>query len=310
MKLPRKTPRTTSFRQRLRSADLSDKPASFAYYARRSDQDLNTGRQVQREQQRSFRLPTSHFWAQRFGLIILLVAVVVSVISAVSLSTDAKILPLDSANSNLFLHDQSDYQAAADRLLAASIWSRNKLTINTSKLEQQLTAQFPELASSHITLPLLAHRPLVYIDTAQPALLLTTADGTYLLDSTGKALLTGAQLNRLSNRKLPMVNDQSGLRVQLNHQVITSQNVGFIETVVAQLTAKHAPIATMTLPATASELDVQIAGQPYFVKFNLASNDARQQAGTYLATAAQLQKQGTIPAQYIDVRVDGRAYYR
>jgi len=310
MKLLRRPPRSTGSRQRIRSADLNDKPTSFAYYARRAEPTANTGRQAQGEQRRSWRLPTSRFWAQRFGLIILLLAIFMSVISAISLSPHAKVLPLKTDNNNLLLHDQSAYQAAADHLLTASIWNRNKLTINTGKIEKQLTAQFPELASTTVTLPLLAHRPLIYIETAQPALLLSTADGTYMLDASGKALLTGAQLGRFNNLTLPLVTDQSGLRVQLNHQVITSQNVGFIQTVVAQLAARHLTIATMTLPATASELDVQVAGQPYFVKFNLASNTARQQAGTYLATAAQLQKQGITPAQYIDVRVEGRAYYK
>ena len=65
----------------------------------------------------------------------------------------------------------------------------------------------------------------------------------------------------------------------------------------------------MTLPPAASELDVKIAGKPYFVKFNLQADDARRQAGTFLATQAQLQRKGITPAQYIDVRVEGRAYY-
>jgi hypothetical protein len=66
----------------------------------------------------------------------------------------------------------------------------------------------------------------------------------------------------------------------------------------------------MSLPSNANELDIQIAGQPYEVKFNLHSDKAREQAGTYLATIASLQKQGITPSKYIDVRVDGRAYYQ
>jgi hypothetical protein len=69
-------------------------------------------------------------------------------------------------------------------------------------------------------------------------------------------------------------------------------------------------VGSMILPAGTSELDVHLAGQPYFVKFNLNNNDPRQQAGTFLAAIANLQKNHITPAQYIDVRVDGRAYYQ
>jgi hypothetical protein len=66
----------------------------------------------------------------------------------------------------------------------------------------------------------------------------------------------------------------------------------------------------MTLPPATSELDVRVAGQPYFIKFNLQSGDARQQAGTFLATQSHLQSQNIVPSTYIDVRVDGRSYYK
>jgi hypothetical protein len=64
------------------------------------------------------------------------------------------------------------------------------------------------------------------------------------------------------------------------------------------------------LPPAASELDVQLNGRPYFVKFNLQSNNPRGEAGTFLATIAQLSRQNIVPGHYVDVRVDGRAYYQ
>jgi hypothetical protein len=65
----------------------------------------------------------------------------------------------------------------------------------------------------------------------------------------------------------------------------------------------------MVLPVQTNELDVNLAGQSYFVKFDLQENDPRQQAGTFLATIASLKSQNITPTKYVDVRVDGRAYY-
>ena len=78
----------------------------------------------------------------------------------------------------------------------------------------------------------------------------------------------------------------------------------------AQLTAKQYTISALTLPAGTSELDASLSGLPYIVKFNLQATNARQQVGTFLATAGRLSSQHITPAKYVDVRVDGRAYYQ
>lgn len=308
MKIRRKTPLTG--RQRIRSAADSGKPAAFSYYANRDEQAVS-GRQIQREQRKQRRTDLLRFWLQRSGLVILTIALLASVANALSLTSAAKVLPLKNGAKNLFLHDQTEYEAKAQELLSASPWNRNKVTIDTAKVSRQMKGAFPELTSVSVSLPLLAHRPVIYIETAEPALLLTTIGGTYLVDSTGKALLTGGDIDRVASRELPVVADQSNLQVRLNTPAVSSQQIAFIETIAAQLKARKVKIASMTLPPSANELYVQIADKPYFVKFNMQNADtARQQAGTFLATITQLEKQGATPSKYVDVRVAGRAYYQ
>ncbi|HVV25885.1 MAG TPA: hypothetical protein VHC21_02540 [Candidatus Saccharimonadales bacterium] len=311
MALLRKKSSVPAGRRRL-PAD-SEQPRGFSYRASASNRleaDFNTGRRADRPRPAAKlnARAVRRFWAQRFGLIILCTAVLVAIISVLSLSTHAEIMPLKSSDKGAFLRDQATYQAAADKLLASSIWNRNKITIDTGAFSQHLMQQFPELSSVSVTLPLLVHRPVVYLQPAQPALILSTNNGSFVIDDRGKALLTADSSS--SEAALPQVVDQSGLRVQLNHQVLSSQSVTFIQTVVAQLAAKHMTVSSMVLPAGTNELDVHLAGQTYFVKFNLHDNSARQQVGTFLATIAQLQKNNTPPAKYIDVRVLGRAYYQ
>ncbi|MGH7241431.1 MAG: hypothetical protein ACREGB_03995, partial [Candidatus Saccharimonadales bacterium] len=69
-------------------------------------------------------------------------------------------------------------------------------------------------------------------------------------------------------------------------------------------------VESMALPPAAYELDVKPAGVGYFVKFNMHEDTARQQAGTFLAVRERLVSQGVTPGSYIDVRLDGRAYYK
>jgi hypothetical protein len=247
---------------------------------------------------------------ERFGLVLLLIALVFSISNALSLSGSARVVMLKGNGSSPFLHDRDTYQRAASDLLASSVWNRNKLTVNTGAISRGLLSRFPELSDVIVTLPLLSGRPTVYVQTAREALILSSGNGSFVIGTGGKALLNADNLTHADSRRLPSVKDKSGLEVKLNRQVLSSADVDFIRTVNAQLSAAHVGVASMELPAAKSELDVRISGKPYFVKFNLESGTARQQAGTYLATKAELEHRHTIPAQYIDVRVDGRAYYK
>jgi hypothetical protein len=142
-------------------------------------------------------------------------------------------------------------------------------------------------------------------------LLLTTTSGqSFVVDENGKALIAAARVPDLAALKLPVVNDESGIRLTEGKTVLSGSAVSFMRVILAELSAQNVSMQRLTLPAATSELDVYPIGVQYYVKFNLQSQTALQQVGTYLATIEKLREQGITPAQYIDVRVDGRAYYK
>jgi hypothetical protein len=234
------------------------------------------------------------------------------VANILSLSSRADIEPYSTNTSTDLLFDKSAYQAAADRLLADSVWNHNKITLDTGKISRTLLAEFPELANVSVTVPFFQHNPIIYVQPAQPAIIISSAaDGSFVLNENGKALLANTSNPLIAGQQpLPVVTDLSGLQLKLGNQVLPASSVSFIQAVVAQLAAKKYTVSSMTLPPAASELDVKLVGKPYYVKFNLEDNDPLQQVGTFLATITELQSQGTAPSQYVDVRVDGRAYYQ
>jgi hypothetical protein len=308
----RRQKRTSTGRQRQPSATfgLSQSVSKLSYRSSRSDTEVKVGRQSQRQILVAAGQSARKFWLQRFGLLVLILAVIVSLVNIITLSTHANIVSL-TTNQQHLIRSQTTYQVAADKLLQNSIWNHNKLTVNSSRISQEMQRQFPELDSVSVVIPLLAHRPLVYVQPAQPAVILTNqTDGAFVISTSGKTLLKSATVAGLHQPSLPVITDHSGLKLQLNHQVLSARNVSFIQQVLDQLNAQHFVVSGMTLPAAASELDVQLAGQPYQVKFNLQNNNPEQQAGTFLATIQQLQNQHVSPGQYLDVRVDGRAYYQ
>jgi hypothetical protein len=307
----RKKSRPSTLRQRLRPDQEQSRRSisqTFSYHNQRSEPSTNTGRQFRREVLRPVARNVGSFWVQKFGLGILLIAVGLCLFNVVRLSSDVKLQQLGPINRSSLFHNQAAYQATAQQLLDAPLLNHNKITVNTTKISQQLLAQYPELSSATVALPLVSHRPILYISYTQPALILHNPSGSFVIDTAGKILVaTSPEAIVLG---LPSVTDQSGFKLAFGKQVLTSGDVSFIQAVVSGLKAKSVTSGEMTLPPSANELDVTIAGKPYFVKFNLHAAGAKLQVGSFLAVQQHLAGQNISPGKYIDVRVDGRAYYQ
>jgi hypothetical protein len=216
----------------------------------------------------------------------------------------------DTAGRQALLRSEETYYQAARSVLGDSFSNTTKLSIDTKRVALALKQQFPELELVSLTLPILGHQPVIYLQPAQPALLLKPATGgAFVLDVSGRVLADVSRLPRLEKLGLAVVEDQSGLSAELGQTALPSDNVSFITEVIGQLKAKQLVVVSLVLPPGASELDLKLKGKPYFVKFNLRG-DARAEAGAFLAVKKHLERQRKTPGSYIDVRVENKAYYR
>lgn len=294
-----------------RYANVTRAPV-YSYHASRSALPAATGRQLMRPATTTRQASeVLSYTVKRLGVVVTIFAVSISAVSLLMLSASPKVQPLNNIPPDAFLHSIGDYQQAAAKILASSPLSRTKLTINVDAVSMGLRQQFPELATVSVKLPLVGHRPIIYVQPAQPALVLSTLHaGAFLVARTGQ-IVGRATAATAHDMDVPLVVDQSDAPVSVGRLALPNSTVTFIQAVAYQLRRKHIGIASFTLPADSSELDVAISDTSYFVKFNLAHPaSVERQIGTYLATSHYLQGQGTPPAQYIDVRIDGRAYYR
>lgn len=274
----------------------------FSYHASRSVDQRNIGRNepiVARSAKKlDFRyLPT---W--------LSVAVIVfSAMYALTLGTDARVSVVQPGSS--LTREPQVYQKAANALLADSIWNYTKLTVNTETVANKLQQQFPEIQNIAVTVPLLGRRPVIDIQTAEPAFLLASSTGgAYYVDNDGRVMVKAGDIKKtLPN--IIIVRDQSGIELGPNKQVLPKQYVVYITTIINQLRAQNIPIDSFELPKVPYEVRLKVSGQPYYVRFN-TELDGREQVGTYIAAKQKLEGDGKIPAEYIDVRVPERAYYK
>jgi hypothetical protein len=239
---------------------------------------------------------------------IALLAVIISLGYGLTLSTQPKIVSVGSNSAHL-LRENTVYRAAAQDILDNSIFSRSKLLINSDSVARQLQKRFPELRAVSVTVPIASRQPIITIQATQPTLLLAGESGAYLVDSEGVAVMKASELAEDVRTNLPIVTDETGAKLEVGQGALPTQTLQFIAELSRQLTAKNVQVSSMTLPAVANELHVRVVGEDYLIKFNV-DGDARLQAGAYLATAEQLHKDGIRPQEYVDVRLEDRAFYK
>jgi cell division septal protein FtsQ len=307
-KNPTPPDRTTRTRQPVTGRSINSS-AVFSYHSSRAPRPGPAGRQQEPPAPAAARRKKPFSMLNRGPVTLILLAGIVLAGLNMYLNDKPDVVLISTDRSVIFLQAQQKYEVAAREAVSKSFLSRSKLTINATRIADDLQSQFPELAHVTVSLPLAGNRIKVYIEPSAPQLLLSSNSELYVVDTAGRALILAKYVSHVERLGLPVVTDESALPVILGKPTLPSSTVSFVTEVVGQLKAKKIQAASLTLPQGTSELDVRVVGAPYFIKFNLRG-DARAEAGVYLAVKGQLERDRKTPAAYVDVRVDDRAYYQ
>ncbi len=243
----------------------------------------------------------------RLSRLMALAAVVAVII--LSLMVDPK--PKTYVDNQTYRSD-SDYKTAVE-LEFSSLKSRSKLTLNQKAIKSSLKSKFPEISEVNIVLPLYSRTPQVKLSIAVPSFFISGAAGTYggqskyIVAANGKAVGLAERFPKIT--QLPLISDQSSLPVIAGEIVLGQGTSSFILAVIAQCQKANVPIASFNLPAASQEIDLKTSDRQYLVKFNL-QGDPAMQIGQFLAAREQFDKAGEGPKEYLDVRVEGRVYYK
>lgn len=293
---------------RNRVQDLPNKQSTaYNYLSNRSVSDIGVGRYNLDTQQKKVPSNRGNF-IKHIPTYIAVIVLIVCFLYTATLSTNAKVVIVDNTTQS-FMQPISVYQDYINKILSSSVMNYSKLSINTDSLAQQMNKEFPELNGVSIIVPLLGRTPMVEIRPSRSIINLTNAQGSFLINQQGNAIIK-LNTNQLKSAfNLPVVKDESGLTINLGSQILPLDTISFINTVIDQYKAKNIQIQSITLAAVPYELDVQARGEPYYVKYNLLDN-SEYEIGTYFSTLKELSSLKQSPTQYIDVRIPGRAYYK
>jgi hypothetical protein len=287
--------------------------SSFSYYAGNSSSNsLGDNKTKQREVNKDSKTDNDSSNPRAIGKISLIIIILFILFIAgdtIWLNSTAKIVILNNNLNKSITLKPNIYADKVNKALSSSLLNHTKVSINTIKIEDVLKNQFPELSSASVVLPILGHTPAIYLQITQPAVLLKNDNKIFVLDSGGKAITDSTKAETQFLSTLPVVQDQTNSNIILNKQVLSTNDINFVRFVAEQLSFKKITISYQTLLVNTRELDVGISNPSYFIKFNL-EEDVREQVGSFLATRDSLKKSNVIPTSYMDVRVQGKVYYK
>lgn len=145
---------------------------------------------------------------------------------------------------------------------------------------------------------------LITLEFRKPAVVWNTGASRLYVDNKGNAF------NR-NYFEEPMVSvvDKSGVQAKDNLVIASGRFLAFMGKIIGQMQANGLNVSEISLPAeTTRQIELRIAGVSYPVKVS-TDRSAGEQAED-AARAIRYLSANAINAEYIDVRVSGKAYYR
>lgn len=294
-------PKITSNNDKLLADNRQMKNEIYSHYASSRLSDIKT------KSRNSIKTESKNKKKVMFTMVVLLFVLVVLLI--IYISPNPKIKIINSSQDTTLIKPVSTYQKFIDNLLRKSVINRTKLTIDTINLEKTISQQFPEFNKVEVTLPLIGNKPTVVLVSAKPTFLLTSINGSFVVGSDGRVIANASNISQTSLGNLPVVQDDSGVDIVPGKIILPIKTVEFINQVIQQLAVKNIAVTSLVLPRLAGELHVKIKDKTYYIKFNFNA-EPRQAIGTFLAVKKKIDSEHLEVKEYIDVRVEERAYYK
>lgn len=297
--------KTDTGRNRGRPSPGRASGAVFSYYQNRVIPDQENVTSVRNREKQA----KSAWRVHHIPTVITLAIIVLCLGYSLSLAPNPKIVVVndqDQATPSL-LRPTDAYQKAGQEILQSSIFNKTKVLINTASVEREIQRRFPEVARATVSLPLINRRPVVYVQITQPVFLMKVGPDMYALDEQGRVIMKGD--GTIPHSDLVQVEDQTNQSPEVGKPFLPHDQVVFMQTVAQQLKVKQISQFSFILPALANEMQVKFADKPYLLKMTF-TGDPRTQSGAFLAVKQKLEADKINPGEYIDVRVDDRAYFK
>jgi hypothetical protein len=200
--------------------------------------------------------------------------------------------------------DSSIYEKAINDYLGINPVMRLRFAVDVAGLSSYVSSQLPEVESVDAVNLASIGETAVSVTLRHPVAGWTIQNRQYYVDAQGVAF----ERNYFANPTVQIVDD-SGAALQQGTTVASNRFLGFVGRVVALSRASGYTVSQAILPAgTTRQLEVRIDGVGPRVKLSI-DRPAGEQVEDMVRALGYVSSQG-IAAQYIDVRVSGKAFYQ
>lgn len=203
----------------------------------------------------------------------------------------------------------ADYQKKVEQAFGSDIRNRVKPLLQTVALENAIAEVIPEAKLVNVKSNFLGHRPEVTLITDEPLAILSQPGSVdYILSTRGRVLLSVTETT-IATLELPLIQNLTGLQGKAGEQFMRPDETTSLIRLLSQYAVDRSkPLFTLT--TTPHEILAKETGRGTYSVRYLLSDTVTSQYGSLRATEKKLAEISQTPAEYIDVRLVDKAYYK
>lgn len=237
-----------------------------------------------------------------FGLI----AAIVLVVSSVYIIT-LSMTPQVTVNGTVY-RATTEYNQLAQSALKSNVLNVLKPTLQRAAIEKRLKEQIPEAKTVQVSSPLLGRRANVVITMDEPAAVMKQGNTQDLIVSErGRLLLAATQSKGTTD--LPVIINNTGVTGKAGEQFLRPDDMRSLLQLMQQVKLSGSSASFVLPPQTREIIMLEPSRGVYQVRF-LFGDTMLQQFGAMRATQKKLQELGQTPAEYMDVRLGNKVFYK
>lgn len=303
------TPSTASSRPRKPAGTLSESFRRNNVVLSRRQQEIAQRQQSvsQRQAEKKQRLVRRRL---KVRIICLLVAALVTF--ALYRSSISNVAVVSNASTRLQKEQALVYEGAVLQAYQANTILGQPGLADSGAAAEALKNEYPEI--ERISFSTRPFSPVLKTDIRfrKPVFTWHDASGEQqFVDQNG--VLFSKNLDPAANTdKLIAIEDQSGVVLEAGSSVLTENLIQFVGQLHGKVPALYGPnsrVERVIIPRSTREVQLQVSGLPYRIKFNSA-RDLEQQVGELGTLLKYLSANNITPSEYIDLRVEHKAFYR
>lgn len=234
-----------------------------------------------------------------------IVVAMVAALLYVLVSQTVAVVSIQIQGQELLTESQTvAYERALDEYYQARPIERLRFMLNETEMTSHMQALRPEIKTINIHTGLVPGEAYVSITPREPIATWQIAGSNQYVDSEGVVFAT----NYGSTPELQII-DESGIQTSQTGSLTSNRFLGFIGLVIAGARQNNITVTKITIPAlTTRQVAITTKGQKTLYKLSI-DRPVGQQVEDVSRVQKHLLAKGLSPS-YVDVRVQGKAFYK